>query len=355
MEQVDYKVCITCFTYNQALYIEEALNGFCMQETDFPFVCAVVDDASTDGEPEVIKKYLQEHFDLEDRNVVRNEETDDYIKIFARHKTNTNCFFVVLFLKYNHYRIGKDKIPYFSKWRDSVKYQATCEGDDYWIDSYKLQKQIDFLETHPDYVLCCHETQRYNQTTGEMYFTRHKVLERYPAGFSFDSKYDGWNYDGWLTQTLTNVYRTDYKGKDVFLSMKKRYDVIFNFFITRAGKCFLMPDVMSVYRIHKLGMCSGTPFVTFYLNILSAFQELNQKVRSHEARVVLQRHLRVNIGNLILLRQWSVIIQSIKTISAFSPLYEYVFFILVLPIHGFCQITKIMKDVLKNKFANIYK
>ena len=53
-------------TYNQASYIEDAMNGFTMQQTDFPFVCIIVDDASTDGEPEVIQRYLSTYFDLED-------------------------------------------------------------------------------------------------------------------------------------------------------------------------------------------------------------------------------------------------------------------------------------------------
>ena len=68
-------VCVRCITFNHANYIEDAMNGFTMQETNFPYVCTILDDASTDGEQEVIKKYLQEHFDLEDKSVVRNEET----------------------------------------------------------------------------------------------------------------------------------------------------------------------------------------------------------------------------------------------------------------------------------------
>ena len=54
-----WMVRVSCMTFNHHAYIEDAMNGFCMQETDFPFVCTIVDDASTDGEPEVIKKYLK--------------------------------------------------------------------------------------------------------------------------------------------------------------------------------------------------------------------------------------------------------------------------------------------------------
>lgn len=152
-EKYDWMVYVSCMTYNHASYIIDAMNGFTMQETNFPFVCAVVDDASTDGEQEVIKNYLNEHFDLEDNNVVQHEETDDYVLTFARHKTNKNCYFAVLYLKYNHYSIKKSKAPYIAQWREKAKYIALCEGDDYWIDPQKLQKQVKELEKNPSYVL----------------------------------------------------------------------------------------------------------------------------------------------------------------------------------------------------------
>ena len=157
MTPVDFLVCIRCFTFNHAPYIEDAMNGFCMQDASFPFVCTIVDDASTDGEQEVIKAYLQKHFDIDDPSIARNEETDDYVLVFARHKTNKNCFFSVFFLKYNHYSRPKAKdrkFLYISRWYDYAKYIAFCEGDDCWIDPLKLQKQVDFLEIHPDFGLC---------------------------------------------------------------------------------------------------------------------------------------------------------------------------------------------------------
>lgn len=91
-KEYKWMVRVSCMTYNHAPYITDALNGFCMQETTFPFICTIVDDASTDGEQEVIKQYLHEHFDLEDTSIVRNEETKDYTLTFARHKTNKNCY-----------------------------------------------------------------------------------------------------------------------------------------------------------------------------------------------------------------------------------------------------------------------
>lgn len=145
-----WKVCVRCATFNQSSYIIDAMNGFTMQQTDFPFVCCILDDCSTDGEQDVIKIFLQENFDLEDKSIVRNEETEDYVLCFAQHKTNKNCFFAVLFLKYNHYSIEKTKEPYVARWQENAKYIALCEGDDYWINPMKLQDQSGALDKNPD-------------------------------------------------------------------------------------------------------------------------------------------------------------------------------------------------------------
>lgn len=158
MEDYKYLLRVNCITYNHADYITKAMDGFCMQETSFPFVCVIVDDASTDGEQDVIRHYLETNFETVNQTVV-SEETNDYILIFARHKINRNCFFAAFLLKYNHYRAKKTKRLYFDE-TYYTKYVALCEGDDYWIHPQKLQKQIDFLEKHPNNSGCIHAYRR---------------------------------------------------------------------------------------------------------------------------------------------------------------------------------------------------
>lgn len=151
-----YKVCTRCITYNHGLYIKDAMDGFTKQQTTFPVVTTIIDDASTDNEQEVIRDYLYEHFDVADASTAYVKETDYAIINFARHKTNLNCFFAVLFLKENHYRLKKGflKMKYISEWHDNAQYEAICEGDDIWVDPNKLQLQVDFMDNHPDYVMC---------------------------------------------------------------------------------------------------------------------------------------------------------------------------------------------------------
>ena len=62
---MNFFVRVTCMTYNQSTYITDAMNGFCMQQTNFPFVCTIMDDASTDGEQNVIKQYFRENFEID--------------------------------------------------------------------------------------------------------------------------------------------------------------------------------------------------------------------------------------------------------------------------------------------------
>lgn len=147
MDYPKFKVCVSCFTYNQAKFITDAMNGFTMQQTSFPFVCTIVDDASTDGEQDVIRKYLQDNFDFSEGAEAYEKETDYAHITYARHKTNRNCFFAVLLLKENLYskRQGFKKAVYISEWRDPCEYEALCEGDDYWIVPDKLQKQVEFM------------------------------------------------------------------------------------------------------------------------------------------------------------------------------------------------------------------
>ena len=169
MEEIKnkYYVVVRCRTYNQASYIKDTMNGFVMQQTNFPFVCCIMDDASTDGEQTVIRCYLKDNFDLDDKNFVRNEETNDYQLIFARHKINKSCFFAVYFLKYNHY--GKKSIlGYEKEWQNNSRFIAICEGDDYWIDNNKLQKQVDVFNKNSRIGLCYTNAEIYNQKLGKV-------------------------------------------------------------------------------------------------------------------------------------------------------------------------------------------
>lgn len=119
--QYKYTVCIRCITYNHEKYLADALEGFVMQKTTFPFVAIVHDDASTDGTADILRQYAEKYPDI----IKPIYETENQ---YSKHDGSIGRIMDAEMAKYN------------------PKYIAFCEGDDYWTDPYKLQKQVDILE-----------------------------------------------------------------------------------------------------------------------------------------------------------------------------------------------------------------
>ena len=244
MEENKFMVCVRCMTYNHSSFIEETMNGFCAQQTSFPFICAIIDDASTDGEPEVIRNYLQNHFNVGDRIYTRIEETDDYELIYARHKSNGNCYFVVLFLKYNHYR-KKTKYPYIEEWRNNSKYIALCEGDDYWIDANKLQRQVNFLEAHPDFTMVCNRTRLYSEKN-KKYVGENYCYDCDSIVYPRDIIYRAGNFISTCSIVFQKIITDNYPDYCKRCSVG---DYPLQIMAAMKGRVFYFNDIMSVYRV----------------------------------------------------------------------------------------------------------
>ena len=118
-------VSIWCITYNHEPYIRQCLDGFVMQKTNFRFEAIVHDDASTDGTAAIVREYAEKYPDI--------------IK--------------PIFETENQYSKGDGSLDRIFQETCKGKYTALFEGDDYWIDPLKLQKQVDFLECYDDYTL----------------------------------------------------------------------------------------------------------------------------------------------------------------------------------------------------------
>ena len=125
-------VSVICLTYNHAPYIRSALEGFVRQQTAFPVEVIVHDDASTDGTADVVREYAARYPDL----------------------------FRPVFQQENQYSKGVNIVPLFCFPLIRGRYVALCEGDDYWTDPAKLQRQVDALERHPEVDLCAHCVRR---------------------------------------------------------------------------------------------------------------------------------------------------------------------------------------------------
>ncbi len=133
-------VIIKCLVYNHEPYLRQCLDGFVMQQTNFPFYAVVHDDVSTDNSAAIIREYAEKYPDI----------------IHPIYETE------------NQYSKGDGSLGrIMNEACKDAKYIALCEGDDYWTDPLKLQKQVDFLEANPEYGLCYTDFDMYNPQTNE--------------------------------------------------------------------------------------------------------------------------------------------------------------------------------------------
>ena len=205
-------VSVCTITYNHETFIAEALDSFLMQETDFPFELVVDDDCSPDGTAEIIKKYREKY-----PNIINTRLRDENVGVIINHEEN----------------IQKAK----------GKYIAFCDGDDYWTDPLKLQKQVDFLEENSDYGLVCTDMTRYIQKE-----------DKYIESGIFSS--GGWAYEDLIQSrsqvwTLTVCFRKDLLIGIPKLDNSKYFtgDILLFFYIALQSKVKFLPEKTAVYRV----------------------------------------------------------------------------------------------------------
>lgn len=210
---------ICCITYNQAPFIRQTLDGFLSQKTDFDVEIVIGDDYSTDGTREILQEYQSR-----------------YPKLFR------------LLLPEKNTGMQANFMATMSACRQ--KYVALCEGDDYWTDPLKLQKQVTFLEKNQDFSICFHRAHiLYESGITTKYPEINKTT---PEETALDDIVKG-NY----IHTPTVVFRNEIKGQlpDWF---KQAYPCDWPLHTINAtfGKIAFLPGEMAVYRVHKGGVHS---------------------------------------------------------------------------------------------------
>ncbi len=232
-----FLVSIRCMTYNQSAYITDAMDGFVMQQTNFPFVAIIMDDASTDGEQDIILRYLEEGFLLSNDSCKR-WETEEAQWVFAQHRTNLNCCFVVSLLKRNLYKKRWIKLNLIKEWEEGTKYIALCEGDDYWTDPIKLQRQVLFLEEHMEYSA--------STENGLVFYTSDQSTSAFSEGESKDVTFDELLIKRRFP-TASVVYRSCYnEGLEKLL--QPGFDTLYWAYLSKQGKIHYNSVISSVYR-----------------------------------------------------------------------------------------------------------
>ena len=217
-------VSIWCTTYNHELYIRDALEGFLMQKTSFPYEIVIHDDASTDGTARIIREYERKYPDLI-RGIYQEEN------MYSKYHPNIKWMLEA------------------EAQNCKGKYIAVCEGDDFWIDTQKLQLQVDYLETHPEYIMAVHDAlnvdcRNYNMKPGSIYEKDCVV----PAGdIIVQKKY---------MFSASMLYRREVlQMKDIFLDAGIG-DYTSMLYSLTVGDIYYFSRIMSVYRQHHKGSWS---------------------------------------------------------------------------------------------------
>lgn len=238
---MEMKVVVICMTYNHAHFIEKTLQGFVSQKVDFPVHYIIRDDASTDNTAEIIRKYEKKYPSL----------------------------IQGIYEKVNQY--GKQReIPYSQKLilETDSKYYALCEGDDYWCDEYKLKKQVDLMDSHPNATMCIHGHFLLNNKTG-------KLKPVYPYGKSgLVSTKDvilephGMPATCSMLMRGTAIKRYPYEILKCPVGDRNR-----RIFLASIGDVFYINELMGVYRINNSQSFGGK--LVDYDKSLRLVQEMN--------------------------------------------------------------------------------
>jgi len=251
-------VSICCLTYNHKPFIEKALNSFLAQKTNFAFEVLIHDDASTDGTAEIIKMYQNKYPSI--------------IKPIYQAENQWSKGLRAITVNYN--------FP-----RAKGKYIAICEGDDYWTDALKLQKQVDFLEEHSDYILCSGGYTAVDGTT-----ERQHILNSAPGvthsldqkGFTFELDN---TIDKWIIKTLTVVFRNRV-GEMGLEKYKHPRDVHWFYHLLKLGKGYYFKENFGVYTLHDGGIQSLVKKKVIAETAYLYYQEMHQLNKDEFTRIM---------------------------------------------------------------------
>lgn len=260
----EIQVSVICCTYNHEKYIREALDSFIMQITDFQFEVLVHDDASTDGTAHIIREYEEKYPEL----------------------------IVPIYQKENQYSKGIRFSKEYIFPRVKGKYIAICEGDDYWIDPYKLQKQYDAMEEHPEVDMCAHSAikKRNGETVGLIKPREKKCIIK-----TEDVILGG----GGFFATNSLFYRTDMRRNEPGFVKHLSFDYTLQIWGSLRGGVLYLPEEMSVYRLSVDGSWTNrvgknpTRLAKHLSNVIAMLTILNKETFGRYAKEINQHSAEV--------------------------------------------------------------
>jgi len=212
-------VSVICMCYNHEKYIKDALESFVNQKTSFKYEVFVHDDASTDKSADIIREYEKKYPEIIKPIYQTENQHSQGVKAVKTHI-----------------------LP-----KISGKYLAFCEGDDYWTDENKLQKQVDFLESHPEFDVCVHNTE-------VEYMASNKIEIRLPMEDNEIKLLDILKENNRYHTSSLLVRKEFYINKPFWVYMIPGIgDLPSSIYYTASGRVMCFGDVMSHYRCGVAG------------------------------------------------------------------------------------------------------
>lgn len=244
------KVSVCVPTFNHEKFIAQTIEGALMQKTDFEFEIIIGDDGSTDNSPKIIAEYAQKHPNL--------------IRAFL-HKENLGP-------KEPREFAGRNNVLMLLK-ACQGDYVALCEGDDYFTDPLKLQKQADFMDANPDFAICHHQMKVIYEDNSPSHFFN-------PADQKIDSTIEDILEDRWFIATASTFYRNIFREND-FVEWHSRAaagDWALVIQLAATGKIHYIPEPMGVYRKHRGGLSNvhANTNLGFLKNRRQMFEDVNK-------------------------------------------------------------------------------
>lgn len=244
----DILVSVNCITYNHAAYIRQCLDGFLMQKTNFRYEVLVHDDASTDGTADIIREYADRYPDI----------------ILPYYQTE------------NQYSRGKGFVGgAINRRRARGKYIASCEGDDYWTDPMKLQKQVEYMEEHPDCTMCYTGFRNVDENGQEFFRGNYESMMRNSRSGDLLPML----LEGNFILTCTTMHRREVWQEPFFLNAPHHFDYVLFTAQSILGPLGYIPERTAAYRMTSTGAMATQhdrywrmtcdTFVYFYEMILS--------------------------------------------------------------------------------------
>jgi len=248
-------------TYNHEKFIDQAIESVLFQRTSFPMKLFIGEDCSSDKTAAICLKY-----EVENPEVIE-----------------------VIFNKRNIGATNNAVKTYDVCFSSGAKYIAMLEGDDYWTDPYKLQKQVDFLEANDDFALCACCNTVVNCQNGQDYIT-YKENNNSDKVFLYSDILQ--NQTPFKTGSI--VFRNYFQdGIPEWFSKAPFGDLLIMLFCCQFGKAILLKDIMSVYRIHNEGMWSKLKYEDQLKLKMSFYSFISKKFPSKYKREIINEYLKI--------------------------------------------------------------